>query len=826
MKNLVCLTTFLFFFSFIQAQSCPIIIIDDAYGAPGDTVAVSLFLDDMPAFVGIQGTVVYDTSALQFIGVENGSAFEGTSFTISANETVFNPGQITTVGLDLFGSSLLEDFLEPAEIGKFIFVLEGQSETSSEIIFDGSLTKIELVTAPVLPISYCAIFNGTVVISDSNPPPPKDFEVSLQINNAGCNQTPLGSITAKGLFGVPPYTFSWTGMNSFSASGEIIAGLSPGLYNLTATDADGSTIVIDDIEVLEQSKEFELSGDVFHNICDDGDRGSIITTVTNNTGNPLSYEWSNGATTENLRNLRNGKYSLTVTDFAGCTQTEEYEINSSAQLPITIESIPSCENGANGSIVTTFTPNGYEFFWSNGATTPSLENLAPGIYEVTITEYFGCYKVAAVEVGTVSENSTLNINATCTSLGFDNGAIGAEFLGDLAGGPISFLLSDNAGNMLMSPLNLAAGTYSITATSVNGCEYSGETVIEESLSDFRESYFSCMLDSIQIETSSNNPDLLYSWSPAQRFSSDSIANPIFLTDPTSGSLTTVLTTSAEQGCTRDFFIAVNDIDNCVWPGDTNEDQMVSAADLLNIGLTNGNFGPARPSPGNSEWFTQPAILWSENIGTTSLNSMFADCNGDGVIDATDVLVVEQNEGLMHLSFTSDQEVNRNIGTPLFIDLAPNYIDGMEHDINIVLGDTEYPGANVYGLAFQIKYDPSITTMIEGTFAELGWMSEDGSVVWDVEFLDADLGLMDVAIVRTDGQSINGTGSIATFKSRFTPNNKNDIEFEIINAFLITYTGEELPVDNMMTTSVIGSNSTSSIEASLYNKASLLTQRQE
>ncbi len=770
----------------------------------------------MPMFTGMQGTVVYDPSVLSYVDLEKGEILDE-DFRLDSNEP-FGAGQVIIVGSD-FNGLVLDDIIAPTEIARLNFVLIGQTGTSSSIQFNNSIVKIELIAGISGPIPYCDIINGSINITDT-PPTTSDFEVRIQTSNALCNLTQLGSITATGLFGTPPYTFAWIGPNGFNGTGETIDNLLPGLYNLTATDADGTNLVFEDIEILEQGGDFEVTSNaVQNNFCDEGQNGSIFLNIANNTGNPLSYNWSNGQTEESINNLSNGFYSLTITDHLGCTLVNEYEINGSRPIPVLFEKEASCENVTNGSITGTFNDAfEFDFAWSNGAVTSDLSDIGAGVYDVTITESQGCTQVRTIELAELNENSSLAINATCTSLSFDNGAIGAAFLGDLAGGPISFLLSDNEGNMLTSPLDLATGTYSITATSVNGCEYLGETVIEESLSDFRESYFSCMLDSIQIETSSNNPVLLYSWSPAERFSLDSIANPIFLTDPTSGSLTSVLTTSASQGCSRDFFIAVNDIDNCVWPGDTNEDQLVNAADLLNIGLTNGNFGPARPSPGITEWFTQPAILWLENIGTTSLNSMFADCNGDGVIDAADVLVVEQNEGLSHLSFTSEEDVYRSVGAPLFVDLEPNYLEGTAHDIDIVLGDTEDPGQNVYGLAFQIKYDPIITNITAGTFAEQGWMSEDGSTVWDLEFLDADLGLMDVSIVRTDGQSINGTGPIATFKSTFTPNNKNEIEFEIINAVLISNTGEELPVDNMMTTSIIGSNSTSSIEASLYNES--------
>ena len=53
--------------------------------------------------------------------------------------------------------------------------------------------------------------------------------------------------------------------------------------------------------------------------------GSITTTAY--AGNPpFTYEWSNGATTENLNNVSPGVYYLTITDSLGCEQTEMSEV--------------------------------------------------------------------------------------------------------------------------------------------------------------------------------------------------------------------------------------------------------------------------------------------------------------------------------------------------------------------------------------------------------------------------------------------------------------------------------------------------------------------
>ena len=41
---------------------------------------------------------------------------------------------------------------------------------------------------------------------------------------------------------------------------------------------------------------------------------------------PFTYEWSNGATTQNLNNVAPGVYFVTITDSLGCELTEMAEV--------------------------------------------------------------------------------------------------------------------------------------------------------------------------------------------------------------------------------------------------------------------------------------------------------------------------------------------------------------------------------------------------------------------------------------------------------------------------------------------------------------------
>ena len=77
----------------------------------------------------------------------------------------------------------------------------------------------------------------------------------------------------------------------------------------------------------------------------------------------------------------------------------------------------------------------------------------------------------------------------------------------------------------------------------------------------------------------------------------------------------------------------------VWPGDTDDSGLVDAQDLLPIGARFGVTGPARDSTEQGiEWEPRAAPVWPTPSDT------YVDANGDGEVDAADVLAVGLNFG--------------------------------------------------------------------------------------------------------------------------------------------------------------------------------------
>ncbi len=78
----------------------------------------------------------------------------------------------------------------------------------------------------------------------------------------------------------------------------------------------------------------------------------------------------------------------------------------------------------------------------------------------------------------------------------------------------------------------------------------------------------------------------------------------------------------------------------VWPGDTNNDGVVNEEDVLPLGVFWNQTGPARDDA-SLEWTGQPAEPWDPAAAT------YADTDGSGSINQTDLLAVGLNFGETH-----------------------------------------------------------------------------------------------------------------------------------------------------------------------------------
>ncbi|MCF8373441.1 MAG: SprB repeat-containing protein [Bacteroidales bacterium] len=137
--------------------------------------------------------------------------------------------------------------------------------------------------------------------------------------------------------------------------------------------------------------------------------GAIDITVNFGTS-PYSFIWSNGATTEDLANLSQGSYSITVTDALAVSHSLSLTVQEPLELVANL-----LVNESNAFMCGAFAqayPFGgtapFSFQWDDPAmqTTALASDLCPGTYHVTVTDINSCQVDTAIVIDPASANVT------------------------------------------------------------------------------------------------------------------------------------------------------------------------------------------------------------------------------------------------------------------------------------------------------------------------------------------------------------------------------------------------------------------------------------
>lgn len=179
-----------------------------------------------------------------------------------------------------------------------------------------------------------------------------------------------------------------------------------------------------------------------------------------------SYQWSNGATTNNISVSEAGDYVLTVTNDAGCIGTA---VQSVSAIPNTPALAIQGDNSfcANATTLLTATPGFDIYSWNNGDFTNAITVSATGDYTVTATDIYGCSKVAVFHTDALA----IPIPSITTAPYACTGTLTLE-----GGGPYPSYLWQNGASGASLEI-FTAGTYTVTVTSENGCTGTASTEI-------------------------------------------------------------------------------------------------------------------------------------------------------------------------------------------------------------------------------------------------------------------------------------------------------------------------------------------------------------
>jgi hypothetical protein len=172
---------------------------------------------------------------------------------------------------------------------------------------------------------------------------------SAIVSNVSCFGGSNGSINITIVGGTPPYTFSW----SNGAATEDLVNVGAGTYTGIVTDANGCSITAN-ATITQPASLISVTSAVVTNVsCFGGANGSVNITVAGGTP-PYTYNWSNGAITQDLSNVGAGTYTGVITDANGCTFTASVNVTQPAALAANVvvtnvlcagssTGVPNCE---------------------------------------------------------------------------------------------------------------------------------------------------------------------------------------------------------------------------------------------------------------------------------------------------------------------------------------------------------------------------------------------------------------------------------------------------------------------------------------------------
>jgi Zn-dependent metalloprotease/ligand-binding sensor domain-containing protein len=144
---------------------------------------------------------------------------------------------------------------------------------------------------------------------------------------------------------------------------------------------------------------------------------------------------------------------------------------------------------------------------------------------------------------------------------------------------------------------------------------------------------------------------------------------------------------------------------CVWPGDANNDGIVNIYDLLKIGEIYGRSGiPRSEVSGFFEGY--PAADWTGDFWIDGTNQKYADANGDGWIDQSDYLIIEENYRKTHgVGYSDPSSEISPVNLQAAITQLPHEGNNGQMVVDILIMNEDVPYLDqLYGVAFKLDYD--------------------------------------------------------------------------------------------------------------------------
>ena len=307
--------------------------------------------------------------------------------------------------------------------------------------------------------------------------------------NLSCHYCTDGSLKISASAGTEPYAYQWYNSgNALIGAADSIGSIAGGNYYAIVTDSNGCSANSGNIVVTQPAyMPLSITMNSTGTNCYGNSSGSMNITVTGGTPPYTSYNWSNGATTQNLANIPAGNYTVTVHDTRNDSSSANLAVSQPSAMGVTLSNSIyaggyniSASGGSNGAIsasVTGGTAPYQSYSWSNGSQGTDPHNLVAGVYTLTITDANGCTVSASdtltqpdvMKIDSITSPLHNGFNESCN--GGSNGSINLTVSGGVSA--YHFNLEQRPGRKLgirKYIQNAPAGNYTVQIADANGNE--------------------------------------------------------------------------------------------------------------------------------------------------------------------------------------------------------------------------------------------------------------------------------------------------------------------------------------------------------------------
>lgn len=364
----------------------------------------------------------------------------------------------------------------------------------------------------------CSVTVGDTVGTSST-----SISLGFTHQDAACANATNGKARVTVTGGVAPFQYLW----SNSITTDSIVHVTAGTYAVTVTDNNGCTAV-DSVTINNGTTSINLNTLATNVSCNGAHTGKAWVTAAGGAA-PYQYTWSNSITSDTISNQAAGNYDVTVADVNGCSATTSVVINEPTAITLTTGSSAILCLGNNQGRAWIGATGGvapYQYLWSTGDVTDTINNLPPGSYNVEMVDNNGCRETATVIVNGASQVLTLTTDSTDVSCrGGNNGVARVT----VSGGTPAYTYAWAGGQQADSATGLIAGTYAVTVTDANGCNNSTTVTVNQPITSISATASSSPAQCVGSNTGSawvtvtnGNPTYTYQWTNSG--STDTIQN--------------------------------------------------------------------------------------------------------------------------------------------------------------------------------------------------------------------------------------------------------------------------------------------------------------